>query len=105
MLDLNFVREHLPEVEERLRAQYLKAVGLTAVPSTLAEYLNRVVTPTLERQKSDGAVAETGRQQDIAAEISSEHHASSTNKGNLRHNYFDSVRGRIEIAWEGGAST
>ena len=45
-------------LEERLRAQYLKAVGIVAVPATLAEYLTRVVTPTLERQKSEGAVAE-----------------------------------------------
>jgi hypothetical protein len=44
-------------LEERLRAQYLKAVGLVAVPATLAEYLTRLVTPTLERQKSEGAVA------------------------------------------------
>ncbi len=45
-------------LEERLRAQYLKAVGIVAVPPTLAEYLTRVVTPTLERQKSEGALAE-----------------------------------------------
>jgi len=45
-------------LEERLRAEYLKAVGFTAVPSTLVEYLNQVVTPTLARQKSEGAVAE-----------------------------------------------
>ena len=51
------LRQFFP-LEERLHAQYLKAVGLTAVPTTLAEYLNRVVTPTLERQKSEGAVAE-----------------------------------------------
>jgi predicted TIM-barrel fold metal-dependent hydrolase len=51
------LRQFFP-LEERLSAQYLKTAGLTAVPSTLAEYLNRVVTPTLERQKSEGAVAE-----------------------------------------------
>jgi uncharacterized protein len=45
-------------LENRLRAQYLQAAGLTALPSTLGEYLTRVVTPTLERQKSEGAVAE-----------------------------------------------
>lgn len=45
-------------LEDKLRARYLAAVGLSAPPNTLAEYLNRVVTPTLERQKAAGAVAE-----------------------------------------------
>jgi uncharacterized protein len=45
-------------LEERLRDRYLQAVGLPAVPATLDEYLTRVVTPTLERQKAEGAVAE-----------------------------------------------
>ena len=45
-------------LEERLRSEYLRAVGLQVVPATLDEYLTRVVTPTLERQKSGGAVAE-----------------------------------------------
>ncbi len=45
-------------LEERLRKQYLQAAGLQAAPATLAEYLTRVVTPTLERQKAGGAVAE-----------------------------------------------
>jgi uncharacterized protein len=45
-------------LEQRLRARYLQAVGLKALPATLDEYLTRVVTPTLERQKAGGAVAE-----------------------------------------------
>jgi hypothetical protein len=45
-------------LEERLRGEYLRAAGLQTVPATLDEYLSRVVTPTLERQKAGGAVAE-----------------------------------------------
>ena len=45
-------------LEDKLRAQYLAASGLKAVPPTLAEYLTQVVTPTLERQKTNGAIAE-----------------------------------------------
>ena len=45
-------------LEERLRSEYLRAAGLRAAPATLGEYLTRVVTPTLERQKAGGAVAE-----------------------------------------------
>jgi uncharacterized protein len=51
-------RKQFFSLEEGLRAQYLKAVGVVAVPPTLAEYLTRVVTPTLQRQKFEGAVAE-----------------------------------------------
>jgi uncharacterized protein len=45
-------------LEDQLRAHYLDAVGLRQIPATLAEYLARVVTPTLERQKQGGALAE-----------------------------------------------
>jgi hypothetical protein len=45
-------------LEDRLRARYLGAVGMKAVPATLHEYLVRVVTPTLERQRAGGAIAE-----------------------------------------------
>ncbi|MGA7313954.1 MAG: amidohydrolase family protein [Silvibacterium sp.] len=51
-------RKQFFPLEERLRAQYLKAVGFETVPPTLGEYLARVVTPTLERHKAGGAVAE-----------------------------------------------
>jgi hypothetical protein len=43
--------------EERLLKRYLNDLSLNAVPATLSEYLIKVVTPTLERQKRDGAVA------------------------------------------------
>ncbi len=45
-------------LEDVLRGRYLAALGLKAVPATLGEYLARVVTPTLERQRAGGAVAE-----------------------------------------------
>jgi len=51
-------RKQFFPLEEQLREEYLKAVGMQTVPPTLGEYLARVVTPTLERQKSQGAVAE-----------------------------------------------
>ncbi|HEY6935716.1 MAG TPA: amidohydrolase family protein [Terriglobales bacterium] len=43
--------------EEMLLQRYVKDSGLSALPATLDEYLARVVTPTLERQKKGGAVA------------------------------------------------
>jgi predicted TIM-barrel fold metal-dependent hydrolase len=43
--------------EERLLKRYLADLKLNALPDTLKDYLSRVVTPTLERQKRDGAVA------------------------------------------------
>jgi predicted TIM-barrel fold metal-dependent hydrolase len=45
-------------LEDKLRARYLSEAGLTAMPATLAEYVARVLTPTLERHKQGGAVAE-----------------------------------------------
>jgi hypothetical protein len=51
-------REAFFPLEDKLLRSYLEAVGLKAPPATLAEYLARVVTPTLERQKQGGAVAE-----------------------------------------------
>ena len=45
-------------MEDHLRARYLEALHLQAMPSTLANYLAKVVTPTLERQKAQGAAAE-----------------------------------------------
>jgi uncharacterized protein len=45
-------------LEDQLRAKYLTKVGLSAPPATLDDYLKQVVTPTLERQKAGGAVAE-----------------------------------------------
>ena len=43
--------------EDMLRARYMKAAGVAELPATLAEYTSRVVTPTLEAQKTEGAVA------------------------------------------------
>ncbi len=43
--------------EDMLRARYMQELGVSALPATLGEYLKSVVTPALERQKSEGAVA------------------------------------------------
>jgi predicted TIM-barrel fold metal-dependent hydrolase len=45
-------------LEDKLRAVYLQSVKLQAPPATLDAYLSQVVTPILERQHADGAVAE-----------------------------------------------
>jgi predicted TIM-barrel fold metal-dependent hydrolase len=45
-------------LEYNLRQRYLRQAGLELIPATLADYLSRVVTPTLERHKQGGAVAE-----------------------------------------------
>jgi len=44
--------------ENNVRARYLQALGLASPPGKLADYLARVVTPTLERERAGGAVAE-----------------------------------------------
>src|SRR4030095_12789804 len=43
--------------EDRLLKRYLAESKVDTLPSTLEEYLKKVVTATLERQKRDGAVA------------------------------------------------
>src|SRR5438093_9931191 len=43
--------------EERLLHRYVTASNLKTLPLTLNQYLREVVTPTLERQKRDGAIA------------------------------------------------
>ena len=43
--------------EERLLRRYLSDLKLSVLPPTLAEYVQRVVTPTLELHKREGAVA------------------------------------------------
>lgn len=45
-------------LEDKVRARYLQESGLTAIPATLDAYLGKVVTPTLERQRAGGAIAE-----------------------------------------------
>ncbi len=51
-------RKQFFALEDGLRTQYLKKVAMSVPPATLDEYLRQVVTPTLERQKAGGAVAE-----------------------------------------------
>jgi predicted TIM-barrel fold metal-dependent hydrolase len=43
--------------EDTLLARYRRGLGVATLPATLAEYEARVVTPELERQKKEGAVA------------------------------------------------
>jgi predicted TIM-barrel fold metal-dependent hydrolase len=43
--------------EEMLLKRYLKDLGLSELPANLPEYVGRVITPTLELQKKNGAVA------------------------------------------------
>ena len=45
-------------LEDKLRAQYLQQAHLESLPPTLDAYLKQLVTPILEQQKSQGAVAE-----------------------------------------------
>jgi len=42
--------------EDRLLKRYLADLQVSALPATLDEYLTKVVTPTLERQRRDGAL-------------------------------------------------
>jgi hypothetical protein len=43
--------------EERLLKRYLADLRITALPLSLDQYLRRIVTPTLERQKENRAIA------------------------------------------------
>src|SRR6185503_15991120 len=43
--------------EEKLLKRYMTESKVEALPGTLDEYLKKIVTATLERQKRDGAVA------------------------------------------------
>jgi hypothetical protein len=54
----NSDRKSFFALENVLLRRYLEEAGLTAPPATLADYLARVVTPTLERHRQGGAVAE-----------------------------------------------
>jgi predicted TIM-barrel fold metal-dependent hydrolase len=51
-------RKQFFALEDLVRSRYLKEVGASLPPPTLGEYLKQIVTPTLERQKAGGAVAE-----------------------------------------------
>jgi len=50
-------RVALFNMEEQVRQRYLDESGVKAIPPTLDEYLQKVVFPTLQRQKQAGAVA------------------------------------------------
>lgn len=54
---LNPDRRALFTMAEQLLKRYLQMTGVNAIPPTLDEYLAKVVTPTLERQARQGAVA------------------------------------------------
>jgi hypothetical protein len=45
-------------LEEKLLKRYYDEAGVSGKPATLDEYLSKVVTPTLERHKKAGAIAE-----------------------------------------------
>jgi hypothetical protein len=51
-------RKQFFPLEDKLRAQYLQQASLKTLPPTLDLYLSKLVTPILEQQKSQGAVAE-----------------------------------------------
>ncbi len=56
-LATNSDRKAFFDDESRVLAQYLKACGYTKPPASLGEYLQKIVDPTIERQKRGGAVA------------------------------------------------
>jgi predicted TIM-barrel fold metal-dependent hydrolase len=51
-------RKQFFPLEDKLRAKYLQQANLKTLPPTLDLYLSKLVTPILEQQKSQGAVAE-----------------------------------------------
>jgi predicted TIM-barrel fold metal-dependent hydrolase len=51
-------RKQFFPLEDKLRAQYLQQTNLKFLPPTLDLYLKQLVTPILEQQKANGAVAE-----------------------------------------------
>jgi predicted TIM-barrel fold metal-dependent hydrolase len=51
-------RKQFFPLEDKLRAKYLQQANLQSLPPTLDQYLSKLVTPILEQQKSQGAVAE-----------------------------------------------
>ena len=51
-------RKQFFPLEDQLRARYLQQANLKTLPPTLDLYLSKLVTPILEQQKAQGAVAE-----------------------------------------------
>jgi predicted TIM-barrel fold metal-dependent hydrolase len=45
-------------LEDKVRARYMEQAGLKVLPLTLDSYLKQLVTPILEQQRANGAVAE-----------------------------------------------
>ena len=50
-------RKFFFEREEDLFARYLREINVTTLPATLGDYTSKVITPLLEDQKKNGAVA------------------------------------------------
>ncbi|HEY2646326.1 MAG TPA: hypothetical protein VGI34_05110, partial [Candidatus Acidoferrales bacterium] len=66
--------------ETLLLARYRRELGVAALPATLAEYVSRVVTQELERQKKDNAIAikfEAAYLRSLDFEPASEHDAAA----------------------------
>lgn len=57
-LAVNPDRKAFFALEDQLRDRYWKEAGVEKAPATLGEYLAKIVTPTLERHRKGGAVAE-----------------------------------------------
>src|SRR5580658_10262684 len=56
-LAINSDRKAFFDDEDRLLERYLKECGYTKPPTSLGEYLEKIVDPTLQRHKRGGAVA------------------------------------------------
>jgi hypothetical protein len=54
---MNLDYKALYPAQEKLLKRYMGDLGMKALPPTFKEYLSKAVTPLLERQKRDGAVA------------------------------------------------
>ena len=49
-------RKFFYQRERALLKKYMSEAGVTALPGTMDEYVTKVTTPTLERQKRAGAL-------------------------------------------------
>lgn len=56
-LETNPDRKLLFPMEKAVQQMYLRQSGISTPPPTMNEYVNKVVLPTLERLKDDGAIA------------------------------------------------
>ena len=55
--EVNPDRRALFTMEDQVRERYLKESGVSGIPPTLDEYMNKVLRGTLQRQKNGGAIA------------------------------------------------